>query len=163
MMATRMLVIVTLLAGAGTVRVVGDQAPAPDASVQRVLDDYIGLYKKETLEQWKGLFLPGFTASYTNEDGTVTTRNLNEFYERQLSAFAAGPVSETLHNVKAQRVGRLAHVFADFTFTGRGSARPGQLMLLMIESQGQLKIAALTFTYHLSHARTVHRPGRHTR
>lgn len=161
MLATRMLVIVTLLAGAGTVRVVGDQAPVPDASVQRVLDDYIGLYRKETLEQWKRLFLPGFTASYTNDDGTVTTRNLEEFYERQRSAFAAGPVSETLHNVQVQRAGRLAHVFADFTFTGRGSTRPGQLMLLMIESHGQLKIAALTFTYHLSHARTVHRPGRH--
>ena len=149
MLPTRMLVIVTLLAGTGIVRVAGDQASAPDASVQRVLDDYIGLYRKETLEQWKGLFLPGFTASYTNDDGTVTTRTLEEFYERQRSAFAAGPVSETLHNVEVRRAGRLVHVFADFRFTGRGPTRPGQLMLLMIEDRGELKIAALTFTYHL--------------
>jgi len=120
-----------------------------DAAVQRVLDDYIGLYKKDSLAQWKTLFLPGFTASYTNEDGTITTRNLDEFYDRQRNAFAAGDVSETLHNVKIQRAGRLAHVFADFRFTSRGATRPGQLMLLLIEDRGQLKIAALTFSYHL--------------
>lgn len=123
-----------------------------DAAVQRVLDDYIGLYRKDTLESWKALFLPGFTASYTNDDATVTTRNLTEFYERQLSAFAAGEVSETLQNVRIQRVGRLAHVSADFRFTGRGTTRPGQLMLLMIEERGLIRIAALTFSYHLQAA-----------
>jgi hypothetical protein len=123
--------------------------PAGDAAVQRLLDDYIGLYRKDALERWKTLFLPGFTASYTNDDGSVTTRNLAEFYDRQQSAFAAGEVSETLHNVRMHRVGRLAHVFADFRFTGRGSTRPGQLMLLVIEEKGELRIAALTFTYHL--------------
>jgi len=127
----------------------GAPGAADDEAVQRVLDDYIGLYKKDSLAQWKTLFLPGFTASYTNEDGTITTRNLDEFYDRQRNAFAAGDVSETLHNVKIQRAGRLAHVFADFRFTSRGATRPGQLMLLMIEDRGQLKIAALTFSYHL--------------
>jgi hypothetical protein len=124
--------------------------PAADTAVQRLLDDYIGLYRKETLDRWKMLFLPAFTATYTNDDGSVTTRNLNEFYERQLAAFAAGDVSETLHNVRIHRAGRLAHVFADFRFTGRGSTRPGQLMLLIIEEKGELRIAALTFTYHLA-------------
>ena len=120
-----------------------------EAAVQRVLDDYIGLYRSDTLERWKALFLPGFVASYTNDDGGVTSRDLDEFYQRQLSAFAAGPVSETLHNVRIQRVGNLAHVSADFRFTGRGATRPGRLMLLMIEEKGAFKIAALTFTYHL--------------
>jgi hypothetical protein len=123
--------------------------PGDDPAVQRVLDDYIGLYRKDALERWKTLFLPGFVASYTNDDGSVTSRSLDEFYERQVTAFAAGPVSETLHNVRIQRVGRLAHVFAEFRFTGRGSTRPGQLMLLMIEEKGGFKISALTFTYHL--------------
>jgi hypothetical protein len=121
-----------------------------DPAVQRLVDDYIGLYRKDTLERWKALFLPAFTASYTNTDGTVTTRNLNEFYESQRNGFAAGEMSETLQNVRIQRVGRLAHVSADFTFTSRGSARPGRLMLLMIEDKGQFKIAALAFTYHVS-------------
>jgi hypothetical protein len=153
-MTLRMTLLLTLMvllgapAGAQT-------APPPDddAAVRRVLDDYIGLYRKDTLERWKALFLPGFTASYTNDDSTVTTRNLTEFYERQRSAFAAADVSETLQNVRIRRVGRLAHVSADFRFTGRGTTRPGQLMLLMIEERGQLRIAALTFTYHLTGVR----------
>jgi hypothetical protein len=126
------------------------QAAAIDADVQRLVDDYIALYRKDTLERWKTLFLPGFTASYTNNDGTVTTRNLDAFYESQRIGFAAGDMSETLENVRSQRVGRLAQVSADFRFTSRGSTRPGRLMLLMIEEKGQLKIAALAFTYHLS-------------
>jgi hypothetical protein len=127
------------------------QSREGDAAVQRVLDAYIGLYRKDTLERWKGLFLPGFTASYTNDDGSVTTRSLDEFYERQRKAFAAGEVSETLQNVRIQRSGRLAHVSADFRFTSRGTTRPGRLMLLLIEQRGELKIAALTFTYQLTH------------
>jgi hypothetical protein len=125
------------------------QQAGGDAAVHRVLDDYIGLYRRDALERWKTLFLPGFTASYTTDDGSVTTRTLEEFYDRQRNAFAQGEVSETLHNVRVHRVGRLAQVFADFQFTSRAGTRPGQLMLLMIEDRGQLKIAALTFTYHL--------------
>jgi hypothetical protein len=145
----------TLLAAVTVVMVLSGSAQAQpavaagDSAVQRLLDDYIGLYRKDALERWKTLFLPGFTASYTNDDGTVTTRTLDEFYERQRNGFAAADMSETLHNVRVQRAGRLAHVFADFRFTSRGSTRPGQLMLLMIDDKGQLKIAALVFTYHL--------------
>jgi hypothetical protein len=145
----------TLLAAVTVVMVLSGSAHAQpavaagDSAVQRLLDDYIGLYRKDALERWKTLFLPGFTASYTNDDGTVTTRTLDEFYERQRNGFAAADMSETLHNVRVQRAGRLAHVFADFRFTSRGSTRPGQLMLLMIDDKGQLKIAALVFTYHL--------------
>jgi hypothetical protein len=124
-------------------------APEDDAAVRRVVDDYIGLYRKETLEQWKALFLPSFVASFTNEDGSVTSRTLEEFYESQAKGFAAGPMSETLHNTRIERVGRLANVFADFRFTSRGTTRPGRLMLLLVEQKGAFKIAALTFTYQL--------------
>ena len=126
----------------------GAQSATGDAAVQRLVDDYIGLYRKDALDRWKTLFLPGFTASYTNDDGTVTTRNLDAFYESQRSGFAAGEMSETLQNVRIQRVGRLAHVSADFRFTSRGSTRPGRLMLLMIEEKGEMKIAGLVFSYH---------------
>ena len=124
------------------------QSAGGDAAVQRVLDDYIGLYRKDTLERWKTLFLPSFTATYTNADGSVSTRTLDQFYEAQRSGFAAGEMSETLDNVRIQRTGRLAHASADFRFTSRGSTRQGKLMLLMIEERGQLRIAALAFTYH---------------
>jgi hypothetical protein len=123
-------------------------AASGDAAVQRVVDDYIGLYRKETLERWKALFLPAFTASYTNADGSVSSRTLNEFYEAQRSGFAAGEMSETLQNVRIERVGHLAHASADFRFTSRGAGRDGKLMLLLIEEKGQLKIAALAFSYH---------------
>jgi hypothetical protein len=151
MLFSRLILAVLVFASAAGTRATATRVATTDAAVQRVLEDYIGLYRKDTLDRWRMLFLPGFTASYTNDDGSVTSRTLDEFYERQRSAFAAGAVSETLDNVRTQRAGRLAHVFADFRFTGRGSARPGQLMLLMIEERGQLKIAALTFTYHLAH------------
>lgn len=123
---------------------------APDlAPVKRVVDDYIGLYTKERLPEWKALFLPSFTAAYTNADGTVSSRTLEEFYESQRAGFARGPMSETLHDVRITRQGRLAHAFAGFDFTSGGTTRRGQLMLLLIESQGQFRIAALVFSYHL--------------
>lgn len=118
--------------------------------MKRVVDDYIGLYTKERLPDWKALFLPTFTATYTNADGTVSVRTLEEFYESQRAGFAKSPMSETLHGLRITREGRLAHAFAGFDFTSGGTTRRGQLMLLLIESQGQFKIAALTFSYHLS-------------
>jgi hypothetical protein len=125
--------------------------PAADlAPVRRVVDDYIALYTKERLSDWKALFLPTFTATYTNADGTVSVRTLDEFYESQRAGFAKGPMSETLLDVRITRAGRLAHAFAGFDFTSSGNTRRGQLMLLLIESEGEFKIAALTFSYHLS-------------
>jgi len=121
---------------------------ADPAQVQRVVDDYIALYTRERLSDWKTLFLPSFTASYTNADGTVSSRTLEEFYDSQRAGFARGPMSETLHNVRITREGRLAHAFAGFEFTSNGNSRRGQLMLLLIESQGQFRIAALAFSYH---------------
>jgi hypothetical protein len=123
--------------------------PAPDLGpVRRVVDDYIGLYTKEHLSDWKALFLPTFTATYTNADGTVSVRTLDEFYESQRAGFAKGPMSETLHDVRITREGRLAHAVAGFDFTSGGNTRRGQLMLLLIESKGEFRIAALTFSYH---------------
>jgi hypothetical protein len=118
------------------------------AAARRLVDDYIRLYRRDTLDEWKRLFLPTFTATYTNEDGTVTTRSLDDFHERQRRGFAAGEMSETLHNVTIQPSEPLASAHADFEFTSGGSTRRGKLMLLMIEDHGQLRIAALTFTYH---------------
>jgi hypothetical protein len=127
------------------------QVATPDAAiapVRRVVDDYIRLYTKERLPEWKALFLPTFTATYTNADGTVSVRTLEEFYESQRAGFAKGPMSETLHDVRVTREGRLAHAVAGFDFTSGGSTRRGQLMLLLIEANGAFKIAALTFSYH---------------
>src|SRR5687767_15876643 len=67
------------------------------SSLDDVVEAFLGLYTKDKLAQWKELFLPGFVASATNADGTVTSYNLDEFYERQRALFASGkPVSETM-------------------------------------------------------------------
>ena len=145
----RALAALTLIAAASSAQAVGQSPSGDTAAVRRVVDDYIGLYRKETLERWTTLFLPGFAATYTNDDGSVTTRTLDDFYERQRAGFGRGPMTETLENVRVERRGRLAHATADFVFASGGPPRRGQLTLLMIEENGQLKIAALTFTYHL--------------
>ena len=149
------MIVIALCAFAGAAAALAQEgasrAPATDdTAVRRVVDDYVGLYRKDTLTRWKALFVPGFTATYTNDDGSVTTRTLDDFYERQRAGFERGEMQETLHNVRIQRSGKLAQAFADFRFSSGGSApRPGQLMLLLIEERGQFKIAAVTFTYHL--------------
>jgi hypothetical protein len=140
------------IAGASRNAVAGhgyQKSSADTAAVQRVVDDYVGLYRRDRLDAWKALFVQGFTATYTNDDGSVTTRSLDDFYERQRAGFERGAMSETLENVRIQREGKLAHAFADFKFTSGTTTRPGQLMLLLITVKGEWKIAALTFTYHL--------------
>jgi hypothetical protein len=119
------------------------------AAVRRVVDDYLRLYRAETLQQWRALFLPGFVAAYTNDDGSVTTRTLDEFYERQRGGFERGAMSERLENVRVDRMGRLAHVSADFYFTSGGETRHGRLMLILVAENDRFKIASLAFTYHL--------------
>ena len=144
------LVVLGLAASVDTHLAGAEQRGIDDGAVRRVVDDYIGLYQAETLDRWKALFLPGFTATVVSTDETVTTRTLDEFFESQRGAFARGPVSERLENVSLERVGRLAHVFADFYFTSGGNTRHGQLILVLVEEKAQFKIATLAFTYQLS-------------
>ncbi len=126
-----------------------DEPTSDNAEVTALLADYIGLYRKDTLERWRGLFLPDFIATSTNEDGSITTRGLDEFYERQRALFASGkPVSETLRNTHIRRTGSLALVTSDFAWTDTEVTRDGKLMLLLIAERNVLRIQALTFSYH---------------
>jgi len=119
------------------------------SSVDELLKDFIGLYARATLPRWRGLFLPSFTAAATNEDGSVTTWTLDQFYERQRQLFASGkPVSEVLHNTETLRNGDLACVRSDYVWTDGEAKRPGRLMMLIIADRGgELKIQSLTFSY----------------
>ncbi len=120
-----------------------------DRDVSRLLDDYIGLYTRETLERWRDLLLPGFTATSTNDDGSLTTRNRDEFYERQRALFATGkPVREVLENTKIDRNGNLAYVGSDFVWSDGETRRRGRLMLLLMLYRREFRIQALTFSYH---------------
>jgi hypothetical protein len=123
-------------------------AAADTAAIRQVVDDYVGLYRKDTLPEWRTLFLPTFTSTSTNADGTVTVRTLDQFYESQARGFAkATAMSETLENVAIARAGRLATAWADFVFHQDGSSRRGRLVLTLIESEGAWRIAGLMFSY----------------
>ena len=128
------------------------QAPAvPNASdeaLRQVVADYVGLYRADALPRWKKLFLPGFTAAHTREDGGVRQRTLEEFYEAQRRYFETGKsIQEELENVRIERQGRLASVWADFVLTEQGEKSRGKLVLLLIEEQGSFRIHSLMFSY----------------
>src|SRR3972149_874126 len=111
------LVAVVLLSGALF------SGPAPASDLEKVVADYVGLYRRETLPEWKKLFLPHFTVASTREDGTVGERMLEEFYEAQKRYFESGrDIKEVLENVQIERKGKLASVWADFVLTHAGDS-----------------------------------------
>ncbi|HET7295315.1 MAG TPA: hypothetical protein VFM88_23050 [Vicinamibacteria bacterium] len=119
-----------------------------DARLRRVVADYVGLYRRDTLPQWRGLFLPSFTVASTNADGSVRTRNLDEFYGAQERYLASGrAIKEELENLAIERKGRLASVWADFVLTDEGERSRGKLCLLLVEEKGEWLIHSLTFAY----------------
>lgn len=124
----------------------GRTAVADD--LEQVVSDYTGLYRLESLDRWRELFLPSFTVASTREDGSVRERSLEEFFEAQRRYLASGrAIEEVLENVSFERRGRLASVWADFVLTDAGSTRRGKLVLLLIEGQNGFKIHSLMFSY----------------
>lgn len=121
--------------------------PASDP-VRQVVDDYVGLYRAETLQEWRKLFLPTFTSTSTNGDGSTSVRTLDQFFDSQARGFAAATeMSETLEHVTIERTGRLATAWADFVFRHDGTSRRGRLVLTLIEDKGSWRIASLMFAY----------------
>jgi hypothetical protein len=121
--------------------------PARDA-VDRVVADYIGLYTGPTLDRWRTLFHPDVVVAFPADDGSITTRGLDEFVERQRNYFATGrQISERLDNVRVDLGRRIARVSADFVFVDEGEARSGKLGLHLAEGQTGWKIVAVLFAY----------------
>jgi hypothetical protein len=126
-------------------------APAPTTAsdLEKVVAEYVGLYKRETLAEWRKLFLPHFSVASTREDGTVGERTLDEFYEAQRRYFESGrAIKEVLENVQIEQKGKLASVWADFVLTDEGETRRGKLALLLIEGPEGFKIHSLMFSYY---------------
>ncbi len=131
------------LAGAGAA-----QADPARAAVDQVVADYIGLYAGPTLDRWQALFHPAVVVAFPAEDGSVATRGLEEFVERQRKYFATGRrISERLENVRVDMGRRIARVSADFVFIDQGEERPGTLGLHLAEGQDGWKIVAVLFAY----------------
>lgn len=142
------LVVAGLCHSPGAIGAQSPPATAGDDALRRVVDDYVGLYRKDTLAEWRALFLPTFTSTSTNSDGTVTVRSLDEFYDSQARGFArAKEMSETLEHVVIARSGRLATAWADFVFHQDGTSRQGRLVLTLVRTEGNWRIASLLFSY----------------
>ena len=120
-------------------------------SLDKVLKDYIGLYQKDTLEQWKTLFHPSARVFFPDEKGEVNVRDLQEFYERQKNYFARRKsINERLENVQVFEGNRIARVTADFIFIDEGVESPGKLGLHLVEGKDGWKIVAVLFSYDKS-------------
>ena len=118
-------------------------------AVDRIVADYIGLYAAPTLDRWRTLFHPAVVVAFPAEDGSITTRGLDEFVERQRNHFATGrKISERLENVRVDMGRRIARVTADFVFVDEGEERPGKLGLHLAEGQDGWKIVAVLFSYN---------------
>jgi hypothetical protein len=123
-------------------------AQTPDSGLARLVHDYIALYRADSLERWRTLFLPSFTVAFTNADGSITERNLEQFLDRQRQGFARSPdMHEVLERVAIQQRSSLASVWADFVFTAGGQSRRGVLTMLCIRDRGVWKIQSLLFSY----------------
>jgi hypothetical protein len=121
---------------------------AGEEALRHTVADYVGLYKRETLDRWRTLFLPTFTATHTNADGTVRVRTLDEFFAAQQRYLATGQaIKEELENVTFDRRGKLATAWADFVLTEEGEKSRGKLVLLLVSDRGEWKIQALMFSY----------------
>ncbi len=139
------LILFAMLAAGGLPAAGAD--PAREA-VEAVVADYIGLYTGPTLDRWQTLFHPAVVVTFPAEDGSITTRNLAEFVERQRAYFATGRrISERLENLRIDLGRRIARVSADFIFVDEGEERPGKLGLHLAEGNDGWKIVAVLFAY----------------
>ena len=121
---------------------------SPEADLDRVISDYTGLYARDTLEAWRKLFLHGFAAGSLRPDGSVLSRNLDEFYGAQKRYLESGrAIRETLENVETRRFSGLASVTAAFVLVEEGKRSRGRLILTLIRSEGHFRIQSLVFAY----------------
>lgn len=133
----------------GTRALPGQQSTPTDSGLKQLIHDYIALYRRDSLERWRTLFLPSFTVAFTNADGSITERNLEQFVERQRQGFArSADMREVLENVVIEQRGSLASVWADFVFTADGQSRRGRLVMLCIRERAVWRIQSLLFSYH---------------
>lgn len=120
-----------------------------DRGLERLVADYIDLYRPDRLAEWKALFLPTFTVASTGDGGTALVRTLDQFFGAQERGFAKSrDMGERLENVRIHRQGRLATILADFVFWQDGETTRGRLTLHAIAGTDGWRFHSLMFTYH---------------
>ena len=144
----RTLALATLLWCALAAPLAAQPASDLDHSLAQLVADYTGLYTRDTLPRWKQLFLPGFTAASIEDDGSVAVRALDAFYDSQARGFAESTsMGERLHNVRVERRGAMASVWADFEFWADGPPSRGQLVLVAVHQPDGWRFHSLLFSY----------------
>src|SRR5262245_48846139 len=141
-MKTRCIVMMLLLSAVAGI------ASATDPALEKVIRDYVGLYRQDSLEEWKKLFHPSLTVAHPGDDGAIRVRNLEEFYNAQKEYFPKRKsISERLENVQIHESKRMARVLADFVFIDEGVESPGTIGLHLISGKEGWKIVAIAFAY----------------
>ena len=126
----------------------GQAADEARAAVERVLEDYVGLYASSTLDRWKTLFHPSLTVASPNQDGTILVRDLDHFVGAQRSYLATDrTIAERLENVRVEMGRRIARASADFILVEEGAEHTGKLGLHLVEGQDGWRIVAIVFAY----------------
>jgi hypothetical protein len=119
-----------------------------DTGIQKVMEDYIGLYTRNTLHEWRKLFHPSVMVYFPSDDVGITVRNLDEFYQRQQNYFAKRKsISERLENVQIFEGRNIARVVADFVFIDEGAEKSGKLGLHLAKGSDGWKIVSVLFSY----------------
>ena len=125
------------------------QEPDLDAGLRRLVADYIDLYRRDRLPEWKALFLPTFAVASTTDSGGASVRKLDQFFAAQERGFSQSrEMGERLENIRIHRQGRLGTVLADFVFWQDGETTRGRLTLHAIAGTDGWRFHSLMFTYH---------------
>jgi hypothetical protein len=124
--------------------------PQSKAELEKTLRDYIGLYRTETLTEWKKLFHPQLTVVFPDAKGAIVVRNLEQFYGAQASYLPKRKfVSERLENVRIEEGRRIARVTSDFAFVDENKESRGKLGLHLVEGSEGWKIVGIIFSYDM--------------
>jgi len=131
-----------------SVAAAAQNAPPSRAALDQAIRDYVGLYRAETLAEWKKLFHPQLTVVFPDAKGAIVVRNLEQFYGAQANYLPKRKsVSERLENVRIEEGRRMARVVADFIFVDEGVESRGKLGLHLVEGGDGWKIVAIVFSY----------------
>ncbi len=123
-------------------------APSSKAALDQAVRDYVGLYRTETLAEWKKLFHPQLAVVFPDAKGAIVVRNLEQFYGAQVNYLPKRKsVSERLENVRIEEGRRMARVVADFIFVDEGVESRGKLGLHLVEGSEGWKIVGIIFSY----------------
>ena len=122
--------------------------PQSKAALEKTIREYIGLYRTETLEEWKKLFHPQLTVVFPDAKGAIVVRNLEQFYTAQANYLPKRKwVSERLENVRIAEGRRIARITSDFVFVDENVESRGKLGLHLVEGSEGWKIVGIIFSY----------------